>query len=234
MSVIPYLRPLKYGIIIRTNPQFVLARRNCMSTYADVVAEVLQDAGIEFIFGVPGSLSSVELIEAARKRGIRYILCSNESSAAVKAGTYGIMTGRPGVVSTGVGPGAAAVLHGVANNYLERAPCLILTDRFSDEQFRRQGRQKLDQDRLFRPITKGTFKLAKDNAAVPIRRALALAAEGRPGPVHVDLPYDVMLTNAEESDFPPKANPKKYVGRIGSAHRALQQLSMQSRSRKTR
>ena len=189
-----------------------------MSTYADVVADVLQNAGIEFIFGVPGSLSSVELIEAARKRDIRYILCSNESSAAVKAGTYGILTGRPGVVSTGVGPGAAAVLHGVANNYLERAPCLILTDRFSDEQFRRQGRQRLDQDRLLRPITKGTFKLAKDNAAVAIRRALALATEGRPGPVHVDLPYDVILANAGANDFPPKENPKKYIGRIGSAH----------------
>ena len=189
-----------------------------MPTYADVVAEVLGDSGIEFIFGVPGSLSSVELIEAARKRGIRYVLCSNESSAAVKAGTYGVMTGRPGVVSAGVGPGTAAVVHGVANNWLERAPCLVLTDRFSDAQFRRQSRQKLDQDRLLRPVTKGTFKLAKDNAATAIRRALALAAEGRPGPVHVDLPYDVMLAEAEESDFPPKEKPRKYVARAGSAH----------------
>ena len=189
-----------------------------MPTYADVVAEALRDAGTEFIFGVPGSLSSVEIIEAARKRGVRYVLCSNESSAAVKAGTYGIMTGRPGVVSTGVGPGAAAVLHGVAHNFLERAPCLVLTDRFPDAQFRRQGRQRLEQDRLLRPITKGTFKLAKDNAAAVIRRALALAAEGRPGPVHVDLPYDVMLADAEEGDFPPKEKPRKYVGRAGSAH----------------
>lgn len=189
-----------------------------MATYADVVAAALHAAGVELIFGVPGSLSSVELIEAARKRGLRYVLCSNESSAAVKAGTYGIMTGRPGVVSTGVGPGAAAVLHGVANNHLERAPCLVLTDRFSDAQFRRQGRQKLEQDRLFRPITKGTFQLARDNAAATIRRALALAAQPRPGPVHVDLPYDVMLADAEERDFPPKENPQRYAGRTGSAH----------------
>ncbi len=192
-----------------------------MPTYADVVADVIQDAGIEFIFGVPGSLSSVELIEAARKRSIRYVLCSNESSAAVKAGTYGVLTGRPGIVSTGVGPGAAAVVHGVANSYLERAPCLILTDRFSDEQFRRQGRQKIEQDRLFRPITKGTFQLAKDNAATTIRRAFALATHGRPGPVHVDLPYDVILASAGEDDFPPKEKPQKYVGRIGSAHSGI-------------
>ena len=62
-----------------------------MATYADVAAACLADAGIEYIFGVPGSLSSVELIEAASKRGIRYILSSNESSAAVMAGTYGIL-----------------------------------------------------------------------------------------------------------------------------------------------
>ena len=77
-----------------------------MATFADVAAAALADAGIEYIFGVPGSLGSVELIEAASKRGIRYILCSNESSAAVMAGTYGVMRNRPGVVSTGVGPGA--------------------------------------------------------------------------------------------------------------------------------
>ena len=72
-------------------------------------------AGIEYIFGVPGSLSSVELIEAAAKQGIRYVLCSNESCAAAMAGVYGVMKHRPGVVSTGVGPGAAAAVHGVAH-----------------------------------------------------------------------------------------------------------------------
>ena len=53
-----------------------------MTTYADVVASTLKDAAIEYIFGVPGSLSSVELIEATSKQGSRYVLCSNESSAA--------------------------------------------------------------------------------------------------------------------------------------------------------
>ncbi len=66
-----------------------------MTTYADVVAASLAQAGIEYIFGVPGSLSSVELIEAASKQNIRYILCSNESSAAVMAGVYGVMSTGP-------------------------------------------------------------------------------------------------------------------------------------------
>ncbi|MFP6867921.1 MAG: thiamine pyrophosphate-binding protein [Nitrospinota bacterium] len=193
-----------------------------MATYADVAAACLADAGIEYIFGVPGSLSSVELIEAASMRGIRYILCSNESSAAVMAGTYGILKNRPGVCSTGVGPGAAAAVLGIANNWLERAPCLLLTDRYSDEQFRRLQRQRLDQDRIYRPITKGTFKLARDSAAVTMRRALALAMEGRQGPVHVDLPYDVLQAEAEESDFAPAGAPSRHLAEIGSDHPGIE------------
>src|SRR5687767_7702417 len=131
-----------------------------MTTYADVVAGTLAEAGIEYIFGVPGSLSSVELIEAASKLGIRYVLTSNESSAAVMAGQYGVMRNRPGVVSTGVGPGAAAVVHGVAHLYMERAPVLVLTDRYGEAEYRRLPRQRLEQDRLFRSITKATLSLS--------------------------------------------------------------------------
>lgn len=172
-----------------------------MTTYADVVAATLADAGIEYIFGVPGSLSSVELIEAAAKRNIRYVLTSNESSAAVMAGVYGALRSRPGVVSTGVGPGAASGVHGVAHLFLERAPALILTDRYGESEFRRLSRQRLEQDRLYRPITKGTFKLSTEDAASTMRRALDLAMDGRPGPVHVDLPYDVMLAEAGRDAF---------------------------------
>lgn len=193
-----------------------------MPTYADVVASVLADAEIEFIFGVPGSLSSVELIEAASKQGIRYILCSNESTAAVMAATYGIMKGRPGVCSTGVGPGAAASVLGVANNWLERGPCLILTDRYGDAQFRRHQRQRIDQDALLKPITKGSFKLAADSAAVTMRRAIGLAMDGRQGPVHVDLPYDVMLAEAPEDAFPPSGSSERYLGRTSAGHPGLE------------
>ena len=196
-----------------------------MTTYADVVVSVLADAGIEYIFGVPGSLSSVELIEAAAKRDIRYILCSNESSAAAMAGVYGILRNRPGVVSTGVGPGAAAVLHGVAHLMLERAPVLVLTDRYGDAEFRRLPRQRLEQDQMFRPLTKGSFKIATDNAAVVIRRSLDLAMAGRPGPVHVDLPYDVMLAEATEAAPSPPPVRQRYAASVDRASAGIAALA---------
>jgi thiamine pyrophosphate-dependent acetolactate synthase large subunit-like protein len=89
-----------------------------MPSQADVVVAVLAGAGVDRIFGVPGSLSSVELIDAASRLGISYVLCSSESSAAAAAGVYGSLKETIGVVSTGVGPGAAAVVHGVAHLYL--------------------------------------------------------------------------------------------------------------------
>ncbi len=196
-----------------------------MATYADVVATTLNDAGIEYVFGVPGSLSSVELIEAAAKEGIRYVLCSNESSAAIMAGTYGILTNRPGVVSTGVGPGAVAAVHGVAHCFLERAPCLVLTDRYADVDFRRLSRQRLDQGQLFWPVTKATFKLATDQAATIMRRAIDLALDGRPGPVHVDLPYDVMLTEAPPAAFPARRARERFVARLGSESAGIEAAS---------
>ena len=100
-----------------------------------------------------------------------------------------------------VGPGAAAALHGTAHLHLERAPALILTDRYAEDEYRRLSRQRLDQPRLYAPVTKGSFTLTAEDAAATTRRAIELALAGRPGPVHVDLPYDVML--AEAADVAP-------------------------------
>ena len=181
-----------------------------MTTYADVVASTLKQAGIEYIFGVPGSLSSVELIEAAGKQGIRYILCSNESSAAAMAGVYGVMKNRPGVVSTGVGPGAAAAVHGTVHLQLERAPALILTDRFTDAEYLRLPRQRVDQPAMFGSITKASFTLSKIDTAKSLQRAIDLSLAGRPGPVHVDLPYDLMQAEASDDDMPQSSSSKRY------------------------
>jgi acetolactate synthase-1/2/3 large subunit len=181
-----------------------------VTTYADVVAATLARSGIEYIFGVPGSLSSVELIEAASKQNIRYVLCSNESSAAAMAGVYGVMKHRPGVVSTGVGPGAAAAVHGTTHLMLERAPALILTDRFSDADYQRLPRQRVDQPAMFAAVTKGSFTLSKLDTARTLQRAIDLAMAGRQGPVHVDLPYDLMQAEASEKDMPPEGAAQRF------------------------
>jgi len=153
-----------------------------MVTYADVIAKLLADTGIEYIFGMPGSRASVELIEAARKQGIHYVLSNNESAAAVMAATYGVLQRRPGVCSVGVGPGATNVVNGVAHALLERAPLLLFTDRYPDDLYRHLPRQRVDQEQLFRPITKSTFPRARCNAPCtsPWKAGLALCISTSP------------------------------------------------------
>ncbi|MBM3224777.1 MAG: thiamine pyrophosphate-binding protein [Candidatus Tectomicrobia bacterium] len=194
-----------------------------MVTYADVVAKLLADAQIEYIFGMPGSRASVELIEAARKQGIEYVLSNNEAAAAVMAATYGVLQRRPGVCSVGVGPGATNVVNGVAHALLERAPMLMFTDRYPDDLYRHLPRQRVDQEQLFRPITKGTFPIADDSTARSMQRALHLAMDGRPGPVHLDLPDDVM--QHEAAGLPEPTPAQTWHGAVSTDHPAVQSLA---------
>jgi acetolactate synthase-1/2/3 large subunit len=194
-----------------------------MVTYADVIAKLLADAGIEYIFGMPGSRASVELIEAARKQGIHYVLSNNESAAAVMAATYGVLQRRPGACSTGVGPGATNAVNGVAHAYLERAPMLLFTDCYPAEVYRHLPRQRIDQESLFRPITKGSFPMADDSAERSTRRALRLAMEGRPGPVHLDLPDDVL--RHQSLGLPETPPSQRWNGAATATSTALQHIA---------
>jgi acetolactate synthase-1/2/3 large subunit len=194
-----------------------------MVTYADVIAKLLADAGIEYIFGMPGSRASVELIEAARKQGLHYVLSNNESAAAVMAATYGVLQRRPGVCSTGVGPGATNAVNGVAHAHLERAPMLLFTDCYPAALYRHLLRQRVDQVELFRAVTKGSLPIADDTAERSTRRALQLAMEGRPGPVHLDLPDDVMEHAA--AGLPEPLPCQRWHGAPSPSHAALQSLA---------
>jgi acetolactate synthase-1/2/3 large subunit len=194
-----------------------------MVAYADVIAKLLADAGIGYIFGMPGSRASVELIEAARKQGLHYVLSNNESAAAVMAATYGVLQHRPGVCSTGVGPGATNAVNGVAHAHLERAPMLLFTDCYPAALYRHLPRQRIDQVELFRAVTKGSLPIADDTAERSTRRALQLAMEGRPGPVHLDLPDDVM--EHEAAGLPEPLPCQRWHGALSPSHAVVQSLA---------
>jgi acetolactate synthase-1/2/3 large subunit len=164
-----------------------------------------------------------ELIEAARKQGLHYVLSNNEAAAAVMAATYGVLQRRPGVCSTGVGPGATNVVNGVAHAYLERAPMLLFTDAYPAELYRHLPRQRIDQEALFRAVTKGTFPIADDTVERSTHRALQLAMEGRPGPVHLDLPDDVM--QHEAAGLPEPLPYQRWNGAPSPASPALRSLA---------
>jgi acetolactate synthase-1/2/3 large subunit len=134
-----------------------------------------------------------------------------------------VLQRRPGVCSTGVGPGATNAVNGVAHALLERAPMLLFTDRYPDDLYRHLPRQRVDQEQLFRPITKGSFPMADDSAERSVRRALDLAMEGRPGPVHLELPDDVM--QHEATGLPEPYPAQRWYGAMSTEHPAIQSLA---------
>lgn len=159
-------------------------------TLAEALIGELQARGVKRLFGVPGSGSSLDLIEAADKAGLDFILCRTETAAAIAAAVTAELSGIPGVVLAGIGPGATSLVNGVAYAFLERAPLIVITDARKPHSGAAPGNflhQVFDQQAMFAPITKGSAHLEAgtgvDTFSTLIDRALAYP----PGPVHIDL-----------------------------------------------
>src|SRR6187402_1592475 len=119
-------------------------------TVADLVVAQLLGAGVRTLFGVPGGGGNLDLIAAAGKAGLPFVLTSTETAGAIAAVAQAEVTGAPGACLTTLGPGAASVVNGVACAYLERAPILV----FTDSQFSQFAHQRIDHAALMAPVTK--------------------------------------------------------------------------------
>ena len=100
-----------------------------MTTTVEVLVDAFDEMGTPFIVGHPGG-ETVELMEAARERDVRFILMKQEIAGAMMAATWGEITGSPGVCVSTRGPGAANMLNGVAHAWMDRAPLIAITDQY--------------------------------------------------------------------------------------------------------
>lgn len=166
---------------------------------ADVVAKELLDFGIDRVFGIPGG-ENVEVVDALRRAGIRFVLVHHETSAVFMADATARLTGRPAACLTTLGPGASNAAAGVAHAYLDRAPVLVITAQMPADLIPRQPHQYVDLAALFAPITKASIPLASAGAAETVRRALQLTRSGKPGPVHLQVANDVAGEDAAARD----------------------------------
>ena len=158
-----------------------------MPTVVEFLAETFERLGTPFIVGHPGG-ESVELMDACRRRGMRFILMKQETAGAMLASTWGELTGSPGVCLSTRGPGASNMVNGIAHAFLDRCPLIAITDAYSADVQETGLRQRLDHRQLYMPITKWSFTLQASVADQQLRRAALTATSGVPGPVHVDLP----------------------------------------------
>ena len=150
---------------------------NHRPTVAQGLAVALDRHGVRRLFGVPGGGSSLDVIDAAADRGMEFILAKGETSAAIMAAVTAELSGAPGVILTGVGPGAASAVNGIAYASLERAPVLLITDCFEDTPALSPLHQRFDQEALYAPLVKAYRRLSADDGAPAIEALLQTALE---------------------------------------------------------
>ena len=162
-----------------------------MASVVELIASMLKREGVPYIFGIPGGGGTIDLLDVTEKDGIRFVLNTHETAAAMMACVVGELTGSPGVVVTAISPGITNVANGVAFAYLERAPLLVLSDNYPWGAIQVVLRQTLNTRQVFQGITKWTAALSAEWAHETLQRAFRTMLEDRPGPVQLDLPDDV-------------------------------------------
>ena len=174
---------------------------------AALLAGYLHAAGVRHVFGYPGE-SVIDFMEAARHQGIAVVSAVREGTAAFMAEAAAMVTGRPGVCLSTLGPGSTAVLNGVASATLDRVPVLAVSGQIESSREQFFTHQVVDHDRLFAPVTKLALRLDPASADTVIRKALRTAVAERPGAVHLTVTADAWPVPAGSGDqisLPPLA-----------------------------
>ena len=180
-----------------------VARETAELRAAREVAAAFGDAGIPYMFGIPGGGSSIDLIEACRDEGIGFVLTQHETSAALMAVVCGELTGSCGVSISIMAPGAANLTGGSAYAFLERHPLLCITECYGADTGPWISLQKIDHPSAFASTCKASVTVGSNDPRGQIAAAIRIAAAERPGPVHVDFPQEVSHTATVEE--PPDA-----------------------------
>ncbi|MGR3782062.1 MAG: thiamine pyrophosphate-binding protein [Albimonas sp.] len=160
------------------------------TTSADAIARRLHAAGVRHAFGVPGG-EVLALIAALERAGIAFRLARHENAAGFMAEAAWHATGAPGVLVATVGPGIANAVNVVANAQQDRVPLIVISGRIPEAQALTYSHQVMDHQAVLRPLVKASFEARAGACAPMIDKAVRLALDPRPGPVHIDLPIPV-------------------------------------------
>ncbi|MGE5429835.1 MAG: biosynthetic-type acetolactate synthase large subunit [Syntrophomonadaceae bacterium] len=175
-----------------------MKENNGMMRGSDIFFECLRQEKVEYIFGYPGG-AVLKLYEKLHDVDfLEHILVRHEQGATHMAEGYAKATGKPGVVLVTSGPGATNTVTGIADAYMDSVPLVVFTGQVASHLIGNDAFQEADIVGITRPITKHNF-LVRDvrELASTIKKAFFIASTGRPGPVLVDLPKDVVASECE-------------------------------------
>ncbi|MGQ9366624.1 thiamine pyrophosphate-binding protein [Azospirillum sp. ST 5-10] len=170
-----------------------------------ILVDALRTHGVDMAFCVPGE-SYLAVLDALHDAAdaIRLIVCRQEGGAANMAEAYGKLTGRPGICFVTRGPGATNASIGVHTAFQDSTPMILFVGQVGRGMAEREAFQEIDYRRMFGPLTKWVAQI-DDAARIPemVGRAFHVAASGRPGPVVLALPEDMLSETAEVADARP-------------------------------
>ncbi len=172
---------------------------------AQVLIDQLRIHGTDTIFGVPGEsyLAALDALYAQRN-SIRYVICRQEGGAAYMAEAYGKLTGKPGVCFVTRGPGATNASVGMHTGFQDSTPMILLVGQVAREQAEREAFQEIDYRRMYGQMAKWVTQI-EDARRIPeiVSQAFHRAVNGRPGPVVIALPEDMLVDEVEVADAGP-------------------------------
>jgi acetolactate synthase I/II/III large subunit len=172
-----------------------------------LVVDQLVLHGAELAFGVPGE-SYLAVLDALHDAPLRLIVTRHEGGAANMAEAYGKLTGRPGICLVTRGPGATHASNGVHTAMQDSTPMILLVGQVARETIGREAFQELDYRAVFGPMAKWATQIDRAERVPEIMaRAFAVATSGRPGPVVVALPEDMLTSEVDVPDAAPHRTP---------------------------
>ncbi|MDY6829397.1 MAG: acetolactate synthase 3 large subunit [Pseudomonadota bacterium] len=159
---------------------------------AEMVVRLLQDEGVEYIYGYPGG-AALHIYDALfRQDRVKHVLVRHEQAATHMADGYARASGKPGVVLVTSGPGATNTITGIATAFTDSIPMVVLSAQVATQLIGEDAFQETDMMGISRPVVKHNFSIRRpEDIPVVLKKAFYIASTGRPGPVVVDIPKDM-------------------------------------------
>ncbi|ESQ86650.1 thiamine pyrophosphate protein [Asticcacaulis sp. AC460] len=171
-----------------------------MRTGGQILVDQLKIQGVERLTCVPGE-SYLAALDAMYGNGMDVLICRHEGGAAIMAEAYGKLTGKPGICFVTRGPGAMNAAHGVHIAQHDSTPMILFIGQVERAMLGRGAFQEMDYEQVFASVAKWVVEI-HDPKRIPeiIARAFRVATQGRPGPVVISLPEDILTEMAEAND----------------------------------
>lgn len=169
-------------------------------TGGHILVDALHVHGVDTAFGVPGE-SYLDVLDALHDSQIRFVINRQEGGAAFMAEAYGKLTGKPGICFVTRGPGATNASIGVHTAYQDSTPMILFIGQVGNDFVDREAFQEIDYRRMYGQMAKWVAQIDRaDRIPEYLARAFQVATSGRPGPVVLALPEDMLVATAEVAD----------------------------------